>query len=162
MFNRGVHRARCCAHSGRFVATKTPTSGVAAPWGLARAALHQVLAGQLSEAHSKSTPKLKTVFHLVTAGVSKSTRFLRDHRSRGETLTGKAIQQETLEVLVRDQALRELRAIRMEGGWCLEGRIALQWRPVRSRRESIRVWRSLTALERFCTSVGIKRLTVEL
>jgi hypothetical protein len=77
-------------------------------------------------------------------------------------LTAKAIQQETLEVLVRDQALRELRAVRIEGGWCLEGRIGLGWRPVRSRREPIRIWRSLTALERFCVSVGIRQLTVEL
>lgn len=73
-----------------------------------------------------------------------------------------AIQQETLQALVADQALRELRAVRVEGGWSLQGRIALQWRPVRSRREPIRIWRSLTALERFCVSAGIKQLTVEL
>nr|QPB93785.1 hypothetical protein [uncultured bacterium] len=74
----------------------------------------------------------------------------------------KSIQQETLEVLIRDQALRECRAVRVEGGWCLEGRIGLGWRPVRSRREAVRVWRSLTAVERFCVSVGLKTLTVEL
>lgn len=74
----------------------------------------------------------------------------------------KAIQQDTLEALVSDSALRELRAVRVEGGWSLQGRIGLSWRPVRSRREPVRIWASLTALERFCTSVGIKQLTVEL
>lgn len=74
----------------------------------------------------------------------------------------KAIQQDTLEALVSDQVLRELRAVRVNGGWSLQGRLSTSWRPVRSRREPIRVWRSLTALERFCTSVGIKQLTVEL
>ena len=74
----------------------------------------------------------------------------------------KAIQQDALEALVSDHVLRELRAVRVEGGWSLQGRLATSWRPVRSRREPIRVWRSLTALERFCVSVGIRQLTVEL
>ena len=74
----------------------------------------------------------------------------------------KALQQDTLEALVNDQALRECRAVRVEGGWSLQGRLGLSWRPVRSRREPIRVWASLTALERFCTAIGIKQLLVEL
>lgn len=74
----------------------------------------------------------------------------------------KSIQQETLEALVSDSALRECRAVRVEGGWSLQGRLGLSWRPVRSRREAVRIWRSLTALERFCVSVGIRSLTVEL
>lgn len=74
----------------------------------------------------------------------------------------RAIQQDTLEALVSDQALRELRAIRVDGGWSLQGRLGLSWRPVRSRREPVRVWASLTALERFCTAIGIKQLLVEL
>lgn len=74
----------------------------------------------------------------------------------------KAIQQDTLEALVSDSALRELRAVRVDGGWSLQGRLGASWRPIRSRREPVRVWRSLTALERFCVSVGIKQLTVEL
>ncbi|MEC4025635.1 hypothetical protein VSO52_23065 [Pseudomonas fulva] len=74
----------------------------------------------------------------------------------------KAIQQDTLEALVSDSALRELRAVRVEGGWSLQGRLGASWRPIRSRREAVRVWRSLTALERFCVGVGIKQLTVEL
>lgn len=73
-----------------------------------------------------------------------------------------AIQQETLQALVSDSALRELRAVRTDDGWSLQGRIGLSWRPVRSRREPVRIWASLTALERFCVSVGIKQLIVEL
>ena len=74
----------------------------------------------------------------------------------------KAIHQEALEALVSDQVLRELRAVRVDGGWSLQGRLSASWRPVRSRREAVRVWRSLTALERFCTAIGIKQLLVEL
>lgn len=74
----------------------------------------------------------------------------------------KAYQQQTLEALVSDQALRECRAVRVEGGWSLQGRLGAAWRPIRSRREPIRVWASLTPLERFCVAMGIKTLTVEL
>lgn len=74
----------------------------------------------------------------------------------------KAIQQETLEALVSDDRLRECRAVRVEGGWSLQGRLGVSWRPVRSRREPVRVWRSLTALERFCTGIGLRELLVEL
>nr|WP_274643775.1 hypothetical protein [Pseudomonas serbica] len=74
----------------------------------------------------------------------------------------KAIQQETLEALVSDSRLREARAVRVDGGWSLQGRLGTAWRPVRSRREAVRVWASLTALERFCTKIGIRQLLVEL
>jgi hypothetical protein len=74
----------------------------------------------------------------------------------------KSIQAETLEALISDQALRECRAVRVDGGWSLQGRIGLSWRPVRSRRESVRVWPSLTAVERFCVKLGLKQLVVEL
>lgn len=74
----------------------------------------------------------------------------------------KAMQQETLEALVSDSRLREARAVRVEGGWSLQGRLGTSWRPVRSRREPVRIWSSLTALERFCTKIGIRQLVVEL
>ena len=74
----------------------------------------------------------------------------------------KEYRQETLEALVADQALRECRAVRVDGGWSIQGRLVASWRPVRSRREMVRVWASLTALERFCVKVGIKQLVVEL
>ena len=73
----------------------------------------------------------------------------------------KAIQQDTLEALISDQALREMRAGRVEGGWSLQGRIAASWRPVRSRREPVRIWASLTAIGSFCERIGIKSLVVE-
>lgn len=73
----------------------------------------------------------------------------------------KAIQQDTLQALVSDQVLRELRAVRVDGGWSLQGRLSASWRPVRSRREPVRVWPSLTALGRFCDKLGAKSLTVE-
>lgn len=74
----------------------------------------------------------------------------------------KAIQQETLKALVSASALREVRSVRVDGGWIVEARLGLGWLPVRSRREPIRVWSSLTAVERFCTKAGIKQLLVEL
>ena len=74
----------------------------------------------------------------------------------------KAYLQETLQTLVADKALRECRAVRVEGGWSLQGRLGTSWRPVRSRREPVRVWASLTALERFCSKIGIRQLVVEL
>ncbi|EPM49938.1 hypothetical protein A262_22698 [Pseudomonas syringae pv. actinidiae ICMP 19073] len=46
--------------------------------------------------------------------------------------------------------------------WRLELRLGAKWLPVRSRRETVRYWRSLTAVGRFCAGVGIKMLTVEL
>ncbi|MCY1464986.1 hypothetical protein D9M71_830760 [compost metagenome] len=73
----------------------------------------------------------------------------------------KAYQQETLAALVADQALRECRAVRVEGGWSLQGRLGATWRPIRSRREPIRVWRSLSALGTFCEQMGIRQLVVE-
>ncbi len=74
----------------------------------------------------------------------------------------KAIQQDTLKALVSASALREVRSVRVDGGWVLEARLGLGWLPVRSRREPVRVWASLTAVERFCTKAGIKQLVVEL
>jgi hypothetical protein len=74
----------------------------------------------------------------------------------------KAYQQETLEALIADSALRECRAVRVEGGWSLQARLGASWRPVRSRREPVRVWRSLTSLERFCVTIGLRQLLVEL
>lgn len=97
----------------------------------------------------------------ATSGVPTHTLLVL-RTERHALMTRKAIQQDTLEALVSDAALREARAVRIEGGWSLEGRIGVSWRPVRSRREPVRVWRSLTALERFCTSIGLRQLLIEL
>lgn len=74
----------------------------------------------------------------------------------------KAIDQDTLQALVSAAAMREFRAVRHDKGWALQGRLGATWLPVRSRREQIRTWASLTAIGRFCDSVGIRQLTVEL
>jgi hypothetical protein len=74
----------------------------------------------------------------------------------------RAIEQETLQALVETGAAREFRVLREGEAWRLELRLSSKWLPVRSRRESIRYWRSLTAVGRFCETVGIKVLTIEL
>lgn len=74
----------------------------------------------------------------------------------------KAIDQDTLAALVETQAMREFRATRKGDGWSLQGRIGASWLPIRSRREPVRIWASLTAVGRFCESQGISSLTVEL
>lgn len=74
----------------------------------------------------------------------------------------RAIEQETLQALVETGAAREYRVLREGETWRLELRLGSKWLPVRSRREPIRYWRSLTAVGRFCEAVGIKVLTVEL
>ncbi|HDS1780302.1 TPA: hypothetical protein QEM49_004883 [Pseudomonas putida] len=76
----------------------------------------------------------------------------------------KAIDQETLSALVENGAVREIQAVRGPGGvgFSLSARLGGHWLPVRSKREPLRIWASLTAIERFCTKAGIKRFEVEL
>ncbi|NWB90273.1 hypothetical protein [Pseudomonas agarici] len=64
--------------------------------------------------------------------------------------------------LVELGAVREFRVLRDGEVWRLELRLGSKWLPIRSRREPVRVWRSLTAVGRFCEGVGIKVITVEL
>lgn len=73
-----------------------------------------------------------------------------------------SIDQDTLLALVETGAAREFRALRHGDLWRLEVRLATRWLPIRSRREPVRHWRSLTAIGRFCDMRGIKLLTVEL
>lgn len=76
----------------------------------------------------------------------------------------KAIDQDTLQALIENAAVREIQATRGPGGvgFTLSARLGGHWLPVRSKREPLRVWASLTAIERFCTKAGIKRFEVEL
>lgn len=74
----------------------------------------------------------------------------------------KAIDQDTLEALITTGAMREVRVVRHGGSWSLQGRLGATWLPIRSRREPVRTWASLTAIGRFCDSVGIRQITVEL
>jgi hypothetical protein len=73
-----------------------------------------------------------------------------------------AIDQDTLSALVETGAMRDFRAVRKGDAWSLEGRIGSTWLPVRSRREPVRLWASLTAIGRFCENQGIRSLVVEL
>lgn len=76
----------------------------------------------------------------------------------------KAIDGETLKALIETAAVREIQVTRGPGGvgFSLSARLGGRWLPVRSKREPLRIWASLTAIERFCTKSGIKRFEVEL
>lgn len=73
----------------------------------------------------------------------------------------KAIDQDSLRTLLLAQAIREARANRSGTSWLLSVRLGAFWHPVRSKREPVRAWASLTALGKFCDTVGIKALSVE-
>jgi hypothetical protein len=61
----------------------------------------------------------------------------------------RAIEQETLQALVETGAARELRVLRECEAWRMELRLGAKWLPIRSRREPVRRWRSLTTVGRF-------------
>lgn len=75
-----------------------------------------------------------------------------------------AIDQETLSALVETGAVREIQCTRGPGGagFALSARLSGKWLPIRSKREPLRIWASLTAIERFCSKTGIRRFEVEL
>jgi hypothetical protein len=72
-----------------------------------------------------------------------------------------AIDEATLKALISTHAAREFRATKRSGGWALEARLGGFWLHVRSQREPIRIWASLTALGRFCEAVGVRTLSVQ-
>jgi hypothetical protein len=74
----------------------------------------------------------------------------------------KAIDQDTLEALISTGAMREVKAVRHSDAWSLQGRLGATWLPVRSRRENVRTWASLTAIGRFCENQGIRNFIVEM
>lgn len=73
----------------------------------------------------------------------------------------KSIDESALQALIESQAVRECRSIRIDAGWGLEVRLGASWHRIRSRRDPVRLWASLTALGRFCDKAGIKVLRVE-
>lgn len=75
-----------------------------------------------------------------------------------------AYTEEALHALVTTGAAREFLARRAPGGqgWTFSVRIGAHWLPVRSRREPLRVWASLTAIERFAAGLGVRSFIVEL
>ena len=75
------------------------------------------------------------------------------------------IQEETLRAMLDAGAVREVLASRQDDKWGLAIRLGgagSRWLPVRSRREALRTWASLTAVGRFAYAQGIKGFAVEL
>lgn len=82
-------------------------------------------------------------------------------------MIGEGIHEEVLRALVEQHAVRECLVAKIDGGpgWGLSIRLGgsgARWVPVRSRRERLRTWASLTAVGRFAENVGIKKISVEL
>ena len=75
------------------------------------------------------------------------------------------IQEEALRALVEGGAVRDALVSRQEEKWTLAIRLGgsgSRWVAVRSRREALRTWASLTAIGRFAETVGVRGFTVEL
>lgn len=83
-------------------------------------------------------------------------------------MIGEAIQSDTLKALVSQHAIRDAVVGRVAGDnaqWTLSVRLGgptSRLVPVRSRREPLRTWASLTAVGRFADAVGLRGFTVEL
>ncbi len=83
-------------------------------------------------------------------------------------MIGQAIQSDTLKVLVSQYVVREVVVGRIPGDnikWTLPVRLGgptTPLVPVRSRREPLRTWSSLTAVGRFAEAVGLTGFSVEL
>ena len=82
-------------------------------------------------------------------------------------MIGEGIQEEVLRALVEQHAVRECLVAKVAGGpeWGLSIRLGgsgARWVPVRSRREKVRTWASLTAVGRFADGIGLRGFSVEL
>lgn len=83
-------------------------------------------------------------------------------------MIGEAIHSDTLQALVSQHAVREVVVGRLhgeDGQWTLSVRLGsptARLIPVRSKREPIRTWASLTAVGRYAERVGLRGFTVEL
>lgn len=75
------------------------------------------------------------------------------------------IQEDALRAMLEGGAVREVLVSRHGEKWCLAirlGGVGSRWLPVRSRREALRSWASLTAVGRFAEGLGVKGFAVEL
>ena len=83
-------------------------------------------------------------------------------------MIAEAVQSETLKPLVSQHVIREAVVGRVSGydsKWTLSIRLGgptARLIPVRSRREPLRIWASLTAVSCFADTVGLRGFTVEL
>jgi hypothetical protein len=75
-----------------------------------------------------------------------------------------SIQEEALRVMLEGGAVREVLVSRHNQKWILAIRLGgagSHWLQMRSRRETLRTWASLTAVGRFAESAGIRAFRVE-
>lgn len=75
------------------------------------------------------------------------------------------IHEDALRVMLEGGAVREVLVSRHDDKWTLAIRLGgagSRWLPVRSRREVLRTWASLTAVGRFAEGLGMKAFAVEL
>ncbi len=82
-------------------------------------------------------------------------------------MIGEAIQEDVLRALVSQNAVRECVVTQVDGGpaWGLAIRLGgsgSRWVPLRSKREKVRTWASLTAVGRFADGIGLRGFSVEL
>lgn len=82
-------------------------------------------------------------------------------------MIGEGMHEDALRHLVQQHVVRECMASKLEGGpqWGLSIRLGgtgARWIPVRSRRETIRTWASLSAVGKFAEGIGLKGFSVEL
>lgn len=74
------------------------------------------------------------------------------------------IHEEALRAMLEGGAVRDVLVSRQDDKWTLAIRLGgagSRWLPVRSRREALRTWASLTAVGRFAESAGIRAFQVE-
>jgi hypothetical protein len=80
-------------------------------------------------------------------------------------VTRAGIHEDALKVMLEGGAVREVLVSRHNDKWTLAIRLGgagSRWLPVRSRREALRTWASLTAVGRFAEGIGIKGFAVEM
>ncbi|MBC3948262.1 hypothetical protein [Pseudomonas folii] len=74
------------------------------------------------------------------------------------------IHEDALRAMLEGGAVRDVLVSRKDDKWTLAIRLGgagSRWLPVRSRREALRTWASLTAVGRFAESAGIRAFQVE-
>ncbi len=74
---------------------------------------------------------------------------------------GRRIDEDALGALIEAGAVRELRVTRKDASWRISARLGATWHDVRSRREAVRLWASLTAAGRFLERAGVTKFEVE-
>lgn len=80
-------------------------------------------------------------------------------------MSRQGIHEDALQAMLEGGAVREVLVSRHNEKWTLAirlGSAGSRWLPVRSRREALRTWASLTAVGRFAEGLGIKAFAVEL